>query len=173
MFVSSLSILVRSCQRAAKIASPTDKRSFSFNHMQNQGNAVEQTALPKIRIAPGSSRTISHCYKSSWLISSTPHLNDTHGTFASLRTYPTGPGQLWWTAQRAQGHGEEWWRNLSTKFSANLALSQAWRCPVTNTANILLSYLASGRSHASCQIGWKRKSKVENTTTWVSFGFAS
>lgn len=83
MFVSSPSILVRSCQRAAKIASPTDKRPLSFNHMQNQGSAKDQTALPKIQTAPRSSPTISHCCKSAWLISSAPHLNDTDGFSAA------------------------------------------------------------------------------------------
>lgn len=92
MFVSSPSILVRSCQRAAKIASPTDERPLSFNHMQNQGSATEQTALPKIQIAPRSSPTISHCCKSAWLISSASHPNDTDGLSAAPGPIQQGQG---------------------------------------------------------------------------------
>ena len=64
--------------------------------------------------------------------------------------------------ETTQWSGESDWRSLPTRSSAGLALSQAWRCPVANTANITLTYLSSGRSHASCQNGRGRKQNGEH-----------
>lgn len=131
MLVSSPSILMRSCQRAAKIVQllhllpNTEIKGHSVSII-NKTRELSQSKQPSLKfiLHPEVHQSVSHCCKSTWLIRSSLHLTETDA-FPPMGWFD--PRQHWWTAQQG---GESCWRNLPTGSSAGLALSQAWRCLV-------------------------------------------
>lgn len=177
MLVSSPSILMRSCQRAAKIVQllhllPNTEIKDQSVSIINKTRELLQSKQPslKFRLHPEFHESVSNCCKSAWLITSSLHLNETLMLFQQ-------PEDLW--VGLIQGNTADlhsWVESCVEETSAQgpqQVLLQA------RLEDDLLLILPTFYSHTwpvagampSAKTGRKDR-KIHNSTAWGVFVFA-